>query len=133
MLNVGLHFDRCTRESGGLRLLAGTHRQGFFSMCFKKPYFIWHRPDADEVAVETHPGDLTLHDGRLWHRVQGSPHTGKASLRRTMYVPYLTDAYQPKNDKSSTPFYHHLGIWMRAIQRRKGGRTQRALEDSGNS
>ena len=129
MLNVGLHFDRCTRESGGLRLLPGTHHQGFFSMCFKKPYFVWHRPDDDEIAVETQPGDLTLHDGRLWHRVQESPHTGRASLRRTMYVPYLTDSYQPKNDESGTPFYHHLGRWMRAIQRRKGARARRASED----
>jgi len=133
MLNVGLHFDRCTKESGGLRLLPGTHRQGFLSMCFKKPYFVWHRPDADEIAVETEPGDLTLHDGRLWHRVQSSPHTGEASLRRTMYVPYLTDAYQPKSAESGTPFYHHLGRWMRAFQRRKGARVQRRLKDGGNA
>lgn len=122
MLNVGLHLDRCTKENGGLRLLPGTHRQGFFRMCFHKPYFVSHGADPAEIAVETEPGDLTVHDGRLWHRVQASPHTGPASLRRSMYVPYLTDAYQPKSDASPTPLYHHLGRLLRAarLARAKG-------------
>jgi ectoine hydroxylase-related dioxygenase (phytanoyl-CoA dioxygenase family) len=116
MLNIGLHFDRITAADGGLRLIPGTHKQGFFSMCFHKPYFLGHRPDRDEVAVATEPGDLTIHDGRLWHRVQRSPHTGARSLRRSMYVPYLIDAYQPKSDRSPTPFYHHIGVAMRKVR-----------------
>ena len=76
MLNVGLHFDRVTAKDGGLRLLPGTHTQGFFSMCFRKRYFVDHSPDPEEIAIETEPGDLTVHDGRLWHRVQLSPYTG---------------------------------------------------------
>ena len=98
MLNVGLHFDRCPRASGGLRLIPGSHRQGFLSMCFRKPYFVSHAPDPHEVAIETEPGDLTVHDGRLWHRVARSSSAGAASLRRTMYVPYLTDPYEPKGE-----------------------------------
>lgn len=105
MLNVGLHLHRIRPEDGGLRLIPGTHQQGFWSMCFRKPYFISHRPDPDEIAVETWPGDLTVHDGRLWHRVQASPHTGWASYRCTMYVPYLTDEYAPKDERSPTPLY----------------------------
>lgn len=116
MLNVGLHFDRITKDDGGLRLIPGTHRQGFLSMCFRKPYFVSHRPDPDEIAVETEPGDLTVHDGRLWHRVQASPHSGERSLRRSMYVPYLTDEFQPKGDDSGTPLYHHLGALMRKLR-----------------
>lgn len=116
MLNVGLHFDRVRREDGGLRLIPGSHTQGFFDMCFRKPYFVGHRPDPDEVAVETEPGDLTVHDGRLWHRVEGSPHVGARSLRRTMYVPYLTDAYQPKSERSRTPIYHYLGVAQRKLR-----------------
>jgi ectoine hydroxylase-related dioxygenase (phytanoyl-CoA dioxygenase family) len=108
MLNVGLHFDRVTKQDGGLRLLPGTHRQGFFSMCFRKPYFVSHAPDPDEITIETEPGDLTVHDGRLWHRVQASPHTGPRSLRRTMYVPYLKGPYEPKDEHSPTPFYHRF-------------------------
>jgi len=120
MLNVGLHFDRVTKGEGGLRLIPGSHTQGFLSMCFKKPYFVYHRPDPREVAVETQPGDLTVHDGRLWHRVQASPHTGWRSLRRTMYVPYLTDSYDPKSEQSKTPLYHHLGRALRYVKRLRG-------------
>jgi phytanoyl-CoA hydroxylase len=118
MLNVGLHFDCVRAEDGGLRLLPGTHTQGFLSMCFRKRYFVEHTPDPDEIAIETEPGDLTIHDGRLWHRVQLSPHTGARSLRRTMYVPYLTDAYQPKDDHSPTPLYHRIGQLIRRQRRR---------------
>lgn len=108
MLNVGLHFDRVTRNDGGLRVIPGTHRQGFWDMLTHKAYFVSHKPDPKEFTVETDPGDLTVHDGRLWHRVEGSPYHGERSLRRTMYVPYLTDDYQPKDEASPTPLYHHL-------------------------
>ncbi len=122
MLNVGLHLDRITAADGGLRLIPGTHNQGFLSMCFKKPYFISHRPDPHEIAVETQPGDLTVHDGRLWHRVQASPHTGERSLRRSMYVPYLTDEPEIKGEHSKTPLYHYAG---RALRRLKLARAPR--------
>jgi len=121
MLNVGLHLDKITKEDGGLRIIPGSHKQGFFSMCFRKPYFVWHRPDAQEIAIETEPGDLTVHDGRTWHRVQQSPHAGLRSLRRSMYVPYLTDAYSPKGDASSTPIYHHVGRALRWAKGRLSG------------
>lgn len=113
MLNIGLHLDRCTADNGGLRLIPGSHRQGFWSMCFRKPYFISHAPDPAEVCVETMPGDLTVHDGRLWHRVAQSPRTGLASLRRSMYLPYLTGPYEPKSDDSPTPAYHRVAEWLR--------------------
>jgi hypothetical protein len=91
MLNVGLHFDREMKVDGGLRILPGSHRQGFLAMLARKPYFVDHRPDRDEIAVETEPGDLTVHDGRTWHRVERSPYVGWRSLRRTMYVPYVVE------------------------------------------
>ena len=116
-LNVGLHLDRCPRGNGGLRLIPGSHRQGFWSMCFRKPYFVWHRDDPAEVCIETEPGDLTVHDGRLWHRVARSHYTGAASLRRSMYLPYLTGPYEPKSEDSPTPAYHRLGEWLRGRQR----------------
>ncbi len=125
MLNVGLHLTDCPASNGGLRLVPGTHHQGLFNMCFHKPYFISHRPDPNEVVVETQAGDLTVHDGRLWHRVARSPHTGRKSFRRSMYVPYLTDAYAPKSEGSSTPLYHRLGMGIRRLKNR--------LFDSGKS
>ena len=116
MLNIGLHLDRCPADNGGLRLIPGSHTQGFFSMCFRKPYFVSHKPDPNELAIETEPGDLTVHDGRLWHRVAVSTRTGTASLRRSMYVPYLTDPYEPKSDASKTPLYHYLGAALRKLR-----------------
>jgi hypothetical protein len=116
MLNVGLHFDAIDAADGGLRLVPGSHLQGFWSMCFKKPYFIGHKADPGEIVVATRPGDLTVHDGRLWHRVERSARTGWPSLRRSMYVPYLTGPYEPKNEGSPTPLYHRVAHVARTIQ-----------------
>ncbi len=117
MLNVGLHLDRVRREDGGLRIIPGSHKQGMLGFLFGKPYFISHGVDPREVAVETEPGDLTLHDGRTWHRVAQSPHEGARSLRRTLYFPYLTEHFPLKGDSSKAPLYHHLGRAMRAGKR----------------
>jgi phytanoyl-CoA hydroxylase len=116
MLNVGLHLDEIQEGDGGLCLIPGTHRQGFWNMCFRKLYFLSHAADRDEICVSTKAGDLTIHDGRLWHRVQRSSQTGEASLRRTMYVPYLTGPYEPKNEQSATPAYHHIGFVTRKLR-----------------
>lgn len=105
MLNVGLHFDRIKPEDGGLRLLPGTHTQSAWSTLFHKVHFVTDDDDPREIAVETWPGDLTVHDGRMWHRVKASPQTGLASLRRSMYVPYVVDAYAPKGADAKTNAY----------------------------
>ena len=80
-----------------------------FAMAFRKPYFIDHRADKREVVVETRAGDLTVHDGRLWHRVARSERIGPSSFRRSMYVPYLTDDFEPKQEDSRMPLYHRIG------------------------
>jgi hypothetical protein len=105
MLNVGLHFERITPDDGGLRILPGSHTQGWRDFLFRKLYFVDHRPDPAEVMVETWPGDLTVHDGRTWHRVAASQHTGARSRRQSMYVPYVTGPYQPKTEQSGTASY----------------------------
>lgn len=106
MLNVGIHLDECLFENGGLRVLPGTHKQNFLKLLFGKKYFIDNSDDKDEVGFDMYPGDLSVHDGRLWHRVKQSPLYGEASRRRVMYVPIVTGKYKPKDDKSKTPFYH---------------------------
>lgn len=116
MLNVGLHLDDCDRANGGLRLIPRSHEQGFLSMAFRKAQFISHDEDPEELCVEVDAGDLTIHDGRLWHRVAQSRHTGDRSLRRTMYVPYLTGPYEPKSEDSPVPAYHHLGRLARGAR-----------------
>jgi ectoine hydroxylase-related dioxygenase (phytanoyl-CoA dioxygenase family) len=120
MMNVGLHFQRITEADGGLRLIPGSHTQGFFDMAFRKAYFLDHRPDPDEITVETWPGDLTVHDGRLWHRVAPSPHTGERSKRESMYVPYITDAYSPKSEDSKTLSYMRVFDALMKIKGRLG-------------
>ena len=108
MLNVGIHLDTVPFENGGLRILPGTHTQGMLRLLFKKKYFIDHKPDPKEVGFDIEAGDLTVHDGRLWHRVQQSSLVGEASRRRVMYIPIVTGKYKPKDDESKTPFYHRL-------------------------
>ena len=108
MLNVGVHLDNCPKENGGLRVLPGTHKQGILKLLFGKKQFIDNNPDPREVGFDIEAGDLTVHDGRIWHRVQQSPNFGEASRRRVMYVPLITGAYKPKSENSKTPFYHRF-------------------------
>lgn len=110
MLNVGLHLDDYPFEKGGLRVLTGTHTQSLFRLLFRKKYFVDNDPDPKEVGFNIEAGDLTVHDGRLWHRVQRSPLFGEESRRRVMYIPIVTGAYKPKHANSPTPFYHKLAL-----------------------
>ena len=106
MLNVGIHLDTCLFNNGGLRVIPGTQHQSIFKLLFGKKYFLDYEPDKREIGFDIFSGDLTVHDGRIWHRVQKSALTGEASRRRVMYVPIITGKYLPKNENSKTPFYH---------------------------
>lgn len=108
LLNVGVHLSNLGPEHGGLRLIPGTHNQGVWKMLTRKAYFRDHEPDKDEIALIPAAGDLTVHDGRLWHRVAQSTISGEASRRRVMYVPVISGKYQPKNADSPTPLYQKL-------------------------
>jgi phytanoyl-CoA hydroxylase len=108
MLNIGLHLDDCVFSNGGLRLLPGTHKQKIFSLLFRKKYFIDNTPDENEVGFDIEAGDVTVHHGSLWHRVQESNKYGIESRRRVMYVPIVTGKFMPKNENSKTPFYHRF-------------------------
>jgi ectoine hydroxylase-related dioxygenase (phytanoyl-CoA dioxygenase family) len=108
MLNVGIHLDTCPFENGGLRVLPGTHKQGVLKLLFGKKYFIDNNDDDREVGFDLNAGDLSVHDGRLWHRVKQSPKFGEESRRRVMYVPIVTGKYKPKDENSKTPFYHRF-------------------------
>jgi ectoine hydroxylase-related dioxygenase (phytanoyl-CoA dioxygenase family) len=108
MLNVGIHLDDQNPENGGLRLLPGTHRQSLWNMLFRKKSFLDNTPDQREVAFDIKAGDLTVHDGRCWHRVERSKLVGEASRRRVMYIPIIAGKYTPKTEKSPTPLYHRF-------------------------
>jgi ectoine hydroxylase-related dioxygenase (phytanoyl-CoA dioxygenase family) len=108
MLNVGVYLDNSSSDKGGLRVLPGTHKQNIFNMLFKKTYFMNNDEDKNEVLVDAKAGDIVVHDGRIWHRVAMSPLRGAASRRRVMYIPVIVGKYMPKNEDSTTPFYHHF-------------------------
>ena len=105
---VGLYLDDSPREKGGLRVIPGTHKQGLAPQLFRKLHFLDHRPDPNEVCIEASRGDLTLHDGRLWHRVARAEATGAASVRRVVYLPFIDGPRMPKTEASPTPLYHYL-------------------------
>lgn len=108
MLNVGIHLDDQDPRNGGLRLLPGTQDQNLWNMLFKKKYFLNNEPDKREVAFQIKAGDLTVHDGRCWHRVERSRLVGEESRRRVMYIPIIAGKYTPKSEDSPTPFYHRF-------------------------
>ena len=109
MLNIGTHLDDCPIENGGLRVLPSTHTLSKIKVLFLKKQFIDHDADPNEVGLNIEAGDLTVHDGDLWHRVELCPFMGEKSRRRVMYFPIIQGKYDPKNENSKTPFYHKLG------------------------
>jgi phytanoyl-CoA hydroxylase len=108
MLNVGIHLSTAVPNNGGLRIIPKSHKQGLFDLLFRKKYFLDNNPDPDEIGLAPEAGDLTVHDGRLWHRVAQSALIGEASRRRVIYVPFISGKYQPKNEKSSTQLYQRF-------------------------
>ncbi|MDN3584896.1 phytanoyl-CoA dioxygenase family protein [Mucilaginibacter flavus] len=108
MLNVGIHLSTLKPENGGLRILPGTHNQNLYQMLFRKKYFLDHDTDENEVAITPTAGDLTIHDGRLWHRVAQSNVIGEESRRRVIYIPIIAGKYEPKHADSPTAFYQRF-------------------------
>ena len=108
MLNVGIHLDNSSTDNGGLRIIPGTHNKGLATLLFKKVYFISHKADKQEVGLNVEAGDLTVHDGRLWHRVAQSPFIGEKSRRRVMYVPIICGKFVPKSENSKPMLYQRL-------------------------
>jgi len=108
MLNVGIHLNTLKPENGGLRVLPGTHKQRLYQMLFRKKYFLDNKADANEMAIVPNAGDLTIHDGRLWHRVAQSSVIGEESRRRVIYIPIIAGKYEPKNENSPTAFYQRF-------------------------
>lgn len=108
MLNVGLHFDQSSPENGGLRILPGTHNKGMATLLFRKVYYLNSKADKKEIGMSVEPGDLTVHDGRIWHRVAQSPHIGEISRRRVMYIPIISGEYKPRNENSKPLLYQRF-------------------------
>lgn len=112
MLNIGTHLDDCFQKNGGLKVLPGTHKQNIFQTLFRKKQFIDHNPDINEVGFDIEAGDLTIHDGDLWHRVEASSFVGEKSRRRVMYIPIVTGKFDPKHENSKTPLYQRFAKYV---------------------
>lgn len=108
MLNVGIHLDDLDPRNGGLRVIPGSHRQNLGGMIFRKRHFKDTSADPNEVGFKIKAGDMTIHDGRIWHRVERSSLVGEASRRRVMYIPIICGPVQPRTENSRTPFYHRF-------------------------
>ncbi len=108
MLNVGLHMDHSSPENGGLRILPGTHNKGLRTLLFRKFYYLQKEADKHEFGLSVEPGDLTVHDGRIWHRVAQSPFVGERSRRRVMYIPIVAGKYLPRTVDSKPLLYQRF-------------------------
>jgi phytanoyl-CoA hydroxylase len=108
MINIGVYLDDSGEKNGGLRIVPGSQHQSVMSMLFTKAQFVSTKKDPHEIMLSAKAGDLTLHDGRTWHRVGKSPNQGAASRRRVMYVPLICGPVKERQADGKTPFYHKL-------------------------
>jgi hypothetical protein len=80
LIQAGIQLDRADAVNGQLRVLAGSHR-------YAKHWYAWgEESELPAVALETEPGDLTLHYGDAMHTTP--PPTGTAAGRRVLYYKF---------------------------------------------
>ncbi len=80
LIQAGVQLDHATAANGQLLLLAGSHR------CTKHWYAWGEEGDLPVVALETEPGDLTLHYGDAMHTTP--PPTAPGAGRRALYYKF---------------------------------------------
>jgi hypothetical protein len=76
-LNLGIQLDAASAESGRLHFLAGSHR----GSCHRSAIAEWAA-----AAIDTAPGDLTVHFGDVLHAAP--PPTGRGPGRRALYLTF---------------------------------------------
>jgi ectoine hydroxylase-related dioxygenase (phytanoyl-CoA dioxygenase family) len=81
-MNIGIQLDVASADNGQLRFLAGSHRHTIPVDCFSQP-------DLPIVAIETEPGDVTVHFGHVSH--EAPPPQDPEAGRRALYVGFATD------------------------------------------
>jgi hypothetical protein len=80
LIQVGIQLDHATPENGQLLLLAGSHR-------YAKHWYEWgDEGSLPVVALETEPGDLTVHFGDAMHTTP--PPTADGAGRRALYFKF---------------------------------------------
>jgi ectoine hydroxylase-related dioxygenase (phytanoyl-CoA dioxygenase family) len=107
-LNVGFYFTDSPVEVGGLRVLPCSHNQSIASLLTHKAHFVDDEPDENELAITAEAGDLTIHDGRIWHRTALATSTGDASERCVSYLPLMNGPLKRKQRGQRDARLFHL-------------------------
>jgi len=80
LVQAGIQLDHANAENGQLILLAGSHR-------YEKHWISWGQEgELPAVALETEPGDLTVHYGDTMHTTP--PPTAADAGRRALYYKF---------------------------------------------
>lgn len=99
-LNVGIQLDEANADNGQLWFLAGSHKHATQSLTMDQI------DGLPAVAVDTQPGDVTVHYGHVLHAAP-PPHSENAS-RKTLYVgwhvPELFDIVGPEQGYNDVLF-----------------------------
>jgi len=102
LLQLGIQLDRATPENGQLLVLAGSHR-------YTKHWIAWgEEGELPVVALETEPGDLTVHYGDAMHTTP--PPTADGAGRRALYFKFA----EPKTFEWIPPGCHYNDALFRA-------------------
>jgi hypothetical protein len=80
LIQAGIQLDHASAANGQLLLLAGSHR------CTKHWYAWGDEAGLPVVALETEPGDLTVHFGDAMHTTP--PPTADGAGRRALYFKF---------------------------------------------
>jgi ectoine hydroxylase-related dioxygenase (phytanoyl-CoA dioxygenase family) len=79
-LNIGIQLDAARAASGRLHFLAGSHRGSVHRSMLAQP-------DLPIMAVDTEPGDVTVHIGDVLHAAP--PPEGTGPGRRALYLTFM--------------------------------------------
>jgi hypothetical protein len=83
-LQIGIQLDPASAATGRLHMLGGSHR------CSSHQLDPGDEQELPVVALDTEPGDVTVHFGHLLHAAP--PPTGDGPGRRALYVSYVSPA-----------------------------------------
>lgn len=79
-LNIGVQLDRADAQNGQLHFLAGSHRTSGAPPA--------EGADLPTIAIETEPGDVTVHFGHVYHAAP--PPLAPDAGRRALYVGFVS-------------------------------------------
>jgi hypothetical protein len=102
LIQAGIQLDHASAANGQLLLLAGSHR-------YTKHWIGWGEEGGlPVVALETEPGDLTIHYGDTMHTTP--PPTADGAGRRALYYKFA----EPKTFEWIPPACHYNDALFRA-------------------